>query len=110
MRIALGQEAQVLADGLAEIEPGTILDERGGAGLKQFDGEHAELVLEAGSPGELDGIAGLEHGSETSGSPSTDKTEMPAATGDHGLGDDTGLAMATDAYEQGFTGPFHACA
>jgi hypothetical protein len=32
---------------------------------------------------------------------------MATAAGDHGLGNDTGLAVAADADQEGFTGPFH---
>ena len=88
MRVAFGQKAEVIADELAEIEPGAVLDQGGGAGLEEFDREHAELVFEAGAPGELDGIARLEGGGKAPGATTADEAEMTATAGDHGLGND----------------------
>ncbi|MNL41979.1 hypothetical protein D3C87_1644120 [compost metagenome] len=62
MRVALGQEVEVFADKLREVEALTVGDETGGAGLQQLDGEGAEVVFEPGAPGELDGVARLEGG------------------------------------------------
>ena len=60
VRVALGQQAQVVAEELAGVEAGAVGDEVGGAGVDQLDDEGAEMLLEPGAPGELDGVAGLQ--------------------------------------------------
>ena len=60
MRVALGQEPQVVAEELAGVEAGAVGDEVGGAGIDQLDDEGAEVLLEPGAPGELHGVAGLQ--------------------------------------------------
>ena len=88
MRVAFGQQAQVIADELAEIEPGAIFDQSRSTGRQQLDDEHAKLVLEAGAPCELDGVAGLQDRGKAAGAAAADEPEMAASTGDHGLGND----------------------
>src|SRR5690606_25537927 len=107
MLVTLGQQAEVVANQLAEIEPGAVDDQLGSAGLQQFDGENAEVAFEAAAPGELDGMAGLQGGGERAAATAAHQAEAAPTPGDHGLGYDAALAVATNADQQGVSGPFH---
>ena len=60
VRIALGQQVQMLKNDLGKIEALPVSDEGGSTALEQFDREGAEMIFEAGAPGELDSVSRAE--------------------------------------------------
>src|SRR5262245_54628008 len=88
VRIALREQAQMLAEQLAGIEALPVGDQRRGTRLQQFEGEGAEVILEPRPPSELDRIPGLQGGRKFRRSAATYQPQVPSPAVDQDLGDD----------------------